>query len=152
MAEAPKFTPYIVALAFGEGGPVAANALIAPHETAAVAAFTAKFIQDTGTKEPLMGVVVVPLAPDFLRAALRAVEGTLATGGENVVALVADRSGHQSDDPQLPTARAEIGAYVAEQREIARAALSKVSFEVEGKGGPYDGSEWPHPPRDPDAA
>ena len=88
MTEAPKLIPYIVALSFGDGGPLYINATLAPNEAVAAAGVTTEFFQHGGTDKPLIGVSVGQLMPEFLRMALRACEGTLSPDGQNVVALV----------------------------------------------------------------
>jgi hypothetical protein len=88
MTEAPKLFPFMVALSFGEGGPLHTNAVLAPNEAVAVVMVAIAFMQAAPTDKPLNGVSVGMLTPEFLRMALRACEGTLAPGGKNVVSLV----------------------------------------------------------------
>lgn len=81
--------PYAVALTFADGGPMFVSAVIAPTSEAASAIFTTLVMQANTIPQPLSGCAVTPLNPDFLRAALRAVEGKLPPDGEaQVLSLV----------------------------------------------------------------
>ena len=88
MADAPKVFPYLVALSFGEGGPLYVDATLAPSEVAAATIVSVRFVQASGTKEDVIGVAVGQLTPEFLRMALRAHEGTLDPAKPNIVSLV----------------------------------------------------------------
>ena len=88
MADAPKLFPYLVALSFGEGGPLYVDATLAPSEVAAATIVSVRFVQASGTKEDVIGVAVGQLTPEFLRMALRAHEGTLDPAKPNIVSLV----------------------------------------------------------------
>ncbi len=87
MAE-EQLNAYVVALSFGPLGALYVNAMIGPNEMFVAASVTAEFFQRIGTDKPLMGVSVAQLAPEFLRIALRAVEGTLSPDGQNIVSMV----------------------------------------------------------------
>ena len=85
----PTLKPYIVVLSFGEGGPLYANALLAPNAESAMAMFSVMTMREFSPPQLLVGCMTVELQPDFLRAALRAVEGKLPPGGEaQIVSLV----------------------------------------------------------------
>ncbi len=83
-----KVFPYLVALSFGEGGPLYVDATLAPSEVAAATIVSVRFVQASGTKEDVIGVAVGQLTPEFLRMALRAHEGTLDPAKPNIVSLV----------------------------------------------------------------
>ena len=72
MTDQPKLNAYIVALKFGDGGPLYVNAMIAPNEVIAASGITAELFQKEGggTDKQLIGVSVGQLMPEFLRIAL----------------------------------------------------------------------------------
>ena len=80
-----KMTPYIVAGTFANGA-LCVTAIIAPAIEIATARATAEFIRAAGIEADLVGICAVPMDPDFLRAALQAIE----TGkpGADVLSLV----------------------------------------------------------------
>jgi len=103
----PTLKPYIVVLSFGEGGPLYANALLAPNAESAMAMFSVMTMREFSPPQLLMGCMTVELQPDFLRAALRAVEGKLPPGGEAQVLSLVPQAPPQVtqmivDDPHAP--------------------------------------------------
>ncbi len=84
-----SLSAYAVALSFGDGGPLSCNAVIANSPEVAAALWTlhvARLLPEE--KRPLAGVIVVPLAQDFLEQALRASRGTLTGQPAQVFSFV----------------------------------------------------------------
>jgi hypothetical protein len=94
-----NMTPYIVAAIFVDG-PLVATAVIAPDPTMAAAASTMQILRETQTQAELAGIIVVPLAAEFLTAALSALRGQPSGG---VVSLF-------RPDERAPTAHDERAA------------------------------------------
>ena len=87
MPDRPKTVPYIVVLSFGAGGPLVANALLAPSEAEAVALATVETMRSLPPIDmPLQGVLCVPINPEFIGAAQKALRGEDVAG--QVVSLV----------------------------------------------------------------
>lgn len=70
----PEMAAYIVCASF-EGGTLCVSAIIAPSSEMAAAGSVAQFVQDSGTKGPLLGLAMAPLDVDFCRSVVRAAEG-----------------------------------------------------------------------------
>ena len=102
MADQP-LRAYIVALTFGGGGPLFVNALVAPSPEAATALFSVTIMQEHAVQGPLAGVGAIELQPDFMRAALRSIEGKLPPDGNaQVLSLVPQVTQTIVDDPHAP--------------------------------------------------
>ena len=140
MTETPNLAAYTVALSFAEGGPIVSNAVIAPSAIMAVAMVVVDLMQQAPTDKELIGVAVAQITPEFLRMALRAHEGALKPGGENVISMV------RPPDKPDPDAFSFPGAdYVNRRGE----ALLRGDTLAERAGGKYTDPDWPHPPHDP---
>jgi hypothetical protein len=101
----PEMTlkPYMVTLSFAEGGPLFLNALLAPTPEAATAMLATIVMREHTVTQPLMGCMAMELTPEFLRAALRAVEGKLPPDGNaQVISLVPAVTQTILDDPHAP--------------------------------------------------
>ena len=90
--------PYVVTLSFGQGGPLFVNALLAPTPEAATGMLAVIVMREHVPPQPLIGCMAMELTPDFLRLALRAVEGKLPPGGQaEVLSLVQPPAAPQVD-------------------------------------------------------
>jgi hypothetical protein len=85
MTDTPKMIPYLVAGTF-DNGALCVTAIIAHAPEIATAMAVREFVRSIPQEALLNGICAVPLNPDFLRAALRAVEGEPQTGA--VLSLV----------------------------------------------------------------
>lgn len=99
MPEQTKMAAYAVSLSFVDG-PMLVNTTIAPSPEAAVAIVTAGAIQQLQITQPLAGVVVAQLTPEWLDLAVRATKGMLPEGGNaQVLQLVPQEAGQQAINP-----------------------------------------------------
>src|SRR5260221_8123116 len=106
MPDAPPLHLYAVALVFGErSGLLSCNTVLAPNPESAAALWMKETLRITPTDETLAAVQVTPVAPEFLRTALRAIKGRLPPGGEAQVLSLVPRQAIVRDpetDPLAP--------------------------------------------------
>jgi hypothetical protein len=111
MSDAPKLIPYIVAATFDNGG-LCVTAIFAPAVEVATAIATREFVRSVPEDALLTGICGAQITPEFLRAALRAVEGEPQAG--RVVSLVSSGAPVTAigQPPEMPPSAAE---YLREQ-------------------------------------
>jgi hypothetical protein len=100
-AIASQYNAYAVALALGQMTVV--NAMIAPSPEAASALLVAQFLKDHPDKAgELSGCAVALIQPDFMRAALRAIETGIAPGAAAPVLSLVTQSNNAPAEPPTP--------------------------------------------------
>lgn len=87
MPATPPLTTYVVAALFSDGA-LCVNAIVTSSPEIATAMSTVEFLRTSGTTGSLTSIVAIPLNAEFLRSALRAIEGEGPAG--RVVSLVPD--------------------------------------------------------------
>lgn len=88
LSDTPKMTAYMVAALF-DSGALCLSGICAPSVEIATAKATVEFVRSVPPNSQITGICVVPLAPEFMREALRAIEGDEpARARSSVVSLV----------------------------------------------------------------
>lgn len=87
MTATPPLTTYVVAALFSDGA-LCVNALVTSAPEVATGMSVQQFISSGAATGKLTGIVAIPLNAEFLRSALRAIEGEGPAG--RVVSLVPD--------------------------------------------------------------
>ncbi len=137
MIDAPKLHAYVVTLSFGEGGPLHTSSWVAPDAVSATALATLSLMRQAPTEAPLSACLAIEMAPDYLRQALRAIEGKLPESGTaDVLSLV-----HDAAAAGKAAASEVIGRF--NERSGCRDPI-RPQGEVAGGSEPF-GPPWPSP-------